>query len=223
MGLVDLAQDRSIEDAVAEADEGVEPVVGRALAALPKGEAVSRNNCIEAAIVDIPHIPLNGHEFVRVPLNTKPGLQILDPGERGIQPNTSIMIVREDLLDIDHRALHKALRYDLPFALVEIVLALLEDHIAGIVVLPRIKRAHVVAVVVEEVQGDLLAAQELHELFVDADLAEDHHLARVLHRDVLLLSLLVLKVEGVLLAVKLTIGEYVDRPLHAQQNSLYAQ
>jgi hypothetical protein len=219
MGLIDLAQDRGVEDAVAEADQGVEPVLGRALAALPEGETVSRDNCIETTIVDIPHIPLNGHELIGVPLGSKSGLQLLDPGERGIQPNTSIMIVREDLLDIDHRALHKALRYDLPFALVEIVLALLEDHIAGIVVLPRIKRTHVVAVVVEEVQGDLLAAQELHELFVDADLAENHHLPGVLHRDVLLLSLLVLEVEGVLLAVKLAIGEYVDRPLHAQQNS----
>ncbi len=77
---------------------------------------------------------------------------------------------------------------------------LLEDHIAGVVMLPRIKASAVVTIVIEEVQNDFLLAAKIQQLLVDGHFSKDEQFPNVFHRHIFA-SLRPFKIKGVSFAL----------------------
>lgn len=154
MGAVYLAEGRDIHQRISEADQGVQAVLRRSACAFRERELPLFEDEVEGAVVDLPNVSLNRHEGFRRVLPIKRGACKLDGVYRIFQVHPSAQVIAEHLFHVLDGARHKPSRQIKPFYQIEIMLCLLENETTGVVVLSRVKRADVIAVVIEEMDQD---------------------------------------------------------------------
>ncbi len=220
MGAIYLAQGGDIHHRVTEANHGIEAVLRRPASPPGKGELLLPQDDIKGLVVALPDIALDGHESFRRGLLLQQRARTLNGIQYILQVGTAAQVITDHPLHILHCSLDELPGENEPPGRIQVMLRLIENQAAGIVMLPGIEGADVVAVVVEEVEQYLLLSEELQQAFVKVYLAEDVKLRGILHRDILLLALAVLEGQGILVALKFPAGEDVDWLFHGGSISI---
>lgn len=219
VGAVDLGKDRYVHQAIAEGDESVDPVRWWSPGALLELEVLTFQDIVPRTVVKLPAPTLQRHKLLWRPrlLDQRP-LQP-DVRKRLVEVRVTAAIVLEHLLHVRQSSAHEGAGEDHALCGIHVVGGLCQRHVSRDVLFARHVRARPVPVVVIDVQGDVVAGQEVQELRIQVDLPEDVQLARRLHRhepSPLGRS----ETQSILVPLQLAAVEYVDwLPGHDQQNS----
>jgi hypothetical protein len=246
-GVVELLQARGVAQAVAERDERVQFVGGRLSLAPHERErlAVLAQQGGPRLVIGIAHAPFEAHELLHVFGCANPIALVLDEHTRGFHLVGFLSIqargvVFEHAQDVVHGGFHESAGQFEALLVLTVTGHLPHLRLAGEQVFARVDRRRVVAVVIEEVGGDVVLRQERDELRVHVHLAEEVEALDALDGERRLLArglaggcaivievragralvVRALQAQAVLVAAQATVREEVIRAFHGEGRRL---
>src|SRR5215212_970827 len=161
VGAVDLAKNSGVHEAVAEGDERIDPILRRPAGAPLEPEVVAFEDRVPRLVVKLTVTTFECHQFLgcsrivdELPLQRE---AIGGLGEIGAPAS----VVSKDFLHVCQGALDEKAGEDHALFVVYVVLSLPQRKVSGDVLLTGHVRAGPVAIVIVDVQGDVILAQEV--------------------------------------------------------------
>ena len=198
--LVYFGEDGGINDGIGEADERVDIIAGRPLRPFFKGKVGVLYDQVERFVVRLLYLRLHRHETFDIVPQFDRGKKSFDLSDDPVKFLLAPVVIFQYFQTIFRRPQDELPCNAQPFFIILIKFGLFEDHKTGVVMLAGIKGTHVIPVIIEIRQDDLLLRQELQHALVDVHLAEGEDLPHVLHGYELFL-LVVLEKKGVILSL----------------------
>lgn len=219
---VDLRENGGVEQSVAKAHQRVQLVLRWSATATLESELLDRDDLVEAPVVDFSRVPLDCHQLFDhvAPVQY---VEFLGQSLNGFFQRGTI-VVFQNADHVLHRALNELAGKMCTLFQIEVEFRLLQHHEAAVEEFSGIVGSDVVAVVVEEMNGDVLLREELQQPLVELHFRKNFYIGDVLNGYVTL-PCFGFHHEAVVFAPQRSVGEDVDgfcqvfTPLHDQQRS----